>query len=1012
MTSSQAITKLTGSNYPTWKIQVKMALLKDGLFGIVSGTETAPANGDDLANFNKRKDKALALIVLAIDTSLLYLIPDPENPQTVWEKLQGQFQKKSWANKLSLRKKLYALRLVEGGSIQDHLKTMTELFNELAIVGSPVDDEDKVVHLLASLPPTYDMLVTALEANEHVPTMEMVVERLLHTERKQTEGEKELGLVASRAQNAKGRMGQGQSHATRGPICYKCKSFGHIKKNCPLWQKSKKCGETVQKAESEFGILAAETALFSSTVSCEKWLIDSGATSHMCCNDAHFTDLQPLKHTVKVSIGDGHGISAQGIGSVHLKINCQGKSSSLHLRDVLYVPDLEYNLISISKAGKAGNVSRFDGSKCEIMNKEGTVLASGVCEGSLYSLTVENNSPDNTEFLALESGNIDNSTLQLIDCEGEDSDAEIAPEVGPHLEPDIEPEVEQHPEPEMVPEVEQHPEPEIAPEVDPRVEPIAVRRSTRTRKSPDRYGERSAVAEDDEAVKLACDSESPKSYSEAMNHPHRNSWKSAMADEMKSLKVNDVWDLVPRPAGRKVIGSKWVFKVKVAADGSVTRHKARLVAQGYSQKPGLDYDETFSPVVRSETVRTIFALCAQKGLLLHQMDVATAFLNGKLEEEVYMEQPHGYCENKDLVCKLKRSLYGLKQSPRCWNVVLDKHLKSIGFNQHKEDPCLYTATGGETVIVAVYVDDLLIAAENENCLDKVKKKIAQGFNMKDLGELQSFLGIQVKQNEDGVFINQPGYTVKVLEKFGMKECNPVATPVNVSQKLKKDDGDEIVSQSLYQSAVGSLLYLSGWTRPDIAFAVHNVAKFASHPTKQHWIAVKHIFRYIRGTMDHGILYKRGDRALVGYSDASWASDANDRKSVSGYIFTLAGAPISWRSKKQTTVALSTAEAEYIALSAAAQEAVWLQNLMLGLGLKISPTVINEDNQSAIAIAKNPQFHGRTKHVDIKYHFVRELVNKGTILVKYCATGDMLADLLTKGLAAPQHKKLITNLNMV
>ena len=555
-------------------------------------------------------------------------------------------------------------------------------------------------------------------------------------------------------------------------------------------------------------------------------------------------------------------------------------------------------------------------------------------------------------------------------------------------------------------------EPPPVPLVEPHPEPATLRRSTRNKKSPDRYGDwLTDFAELDEYLAVAKDCESPKSYSEVMSHPNKSRWQSAMEDEMKSLKANDVWDLVPRPDARKVIGCKWVFKVKVAADGSVTRHKARLVAQGFSQKPGLDYDETFSPVVRSETVRTVFAICAQEGLLMHQMDVATAFLNGNLEEDVFMEQPEGYREN-NLVCKLKRSLYGLKQSPRCWNVVLDEHLQSIGFKQHQEDPCLYTATGGETVIVAVYVDDILVATQTKKKMDEIKGMIAKRFNVKDMGELQSFLGIQVKRDSDGLFISQPGYTMKVLEKFGMEKCNPVATPVNVSVKLQKDDGDEPVSKTLYQSAVGSLLYLSGWTRPDIAYAVSNVAKFASLPSKQHWIAVKHILRYIKGTLNHGIKYKKGDGMLVGYSDASWASDINDRKSVSGYVCTLSGAPISWRSKKQTTVALSTAEAEYIALAAAAQEVVWLRHLMRGLGMSTPPTVIHEDNQSAIAIAKNPQFHGRTKHVDIKYHFVRELVNNGSILLGYCASVDMLADLLTKGLAAPQHRKLSTHLSIV
>ena len=525
---------------------------------------------------------------------------------------------------------------------------------------------------------------------------------------------------------------------------------------------------------------------------------------------------------------------------------------------------------------------------------------------------------------------------------------------------------------------------------------VDVRRSSRPTKAkaPDRYGQWVMVAEE------------PTSYKEAMK-ANKDKWQAAMDQEFESLQKNAVWDLVPLPEGRKQVGSKWVYKTKLSADGSVERHKARLVAQGFSQKYGMDYDETFCPVVRTESVRAVIALAATKNLLLHQMDVTTAFLNGTLEEEVYMKQPEGFVKKgkENLVCKLKKSIYGLKQSPRCWNNALDGYLKSINLEQSNADPCIYT--GPEGVIVAVYVDDILIATETEEMMIKMKRSLSQKFEVKDLGELTSFLGVQVKQSSDGIWIGQPGYTSRILDKYQMKDAKPVSTPVDISSKMNIDSDSPPVDELLYQSAVGSLLYLSSWTRPDIAFAVNTVAKYNSNPTMEHWKAVKRILRYLKGTSEQGIKYSKDSKEnIIGYCDADWAGDRSDRKSTSGYVFHLAEAPISWRSKKQSCVALSTAEAEYVALASAAQEAVWLRELLRQLdGPVEEATTIFDDSQSAIAMAKNPQFHGRAKHIGIKYHYIRGEINNGTVKLQYLPTAEMPADILTKGLAKDRHEKL-------
>ena len=533
----------------------------------------------------------------------------------------------------------------------------------------------------------------------------------------------------------------------------------------------------------------------------------------------------------------------------------------------------------------------------------------------------------------------------------------------------------------------------------------ALRKSTRVRRPPDYYGTYVNTVKADFSPE-------PTTFNEAASSPDNKHWLEAMEKEMSSLKSNEVYDLVELPKDRKVVGSKWVYKRKMKADGSIERYKARLVAQGFTQRAGQDYDETFSPVVRSESLRTTIAIAVQNDMMLHHMDVTSAFLNGDLEE-VFMKQPEGFeVKGKEqMVYKLKKSLYGLKQAPRCWNMTLDQQLKKLGFIQSSSDPCLYISNSeGELFIIAVYVDDMLLVTRNQKKMKEVKHKLSTQFEIKDLGDLHYILGVSVIQNssEKSVWIGQPAYTSTVIEKFGLTNAKPVDTPTAAGSKLTTaTDDDELIDTSLYQSAVGSLQYLSTMTRPDISFAVSNVAKFCSKPSKEHWVAVKRIMRYLKGTLNYGLLYKKSKlNTCVGYSDADWAGDVNDRKSTSGYIFQVGGTAVSWKSQKQSCTALSTAEAEYVALSQAAQEAIWLRQLNSDLlSDSCEPTVLYEDNQAAICLSKNPQSHGKSKHIDIRYHFIREQVSKGTIEVKYCPTNDMIADILTKGLGKEKFHKL-------
>jgi hypothetical protein len=334
----------------------------------------------------------------------------------------------------------------------------------------------------------------------------------------------------------------------------------------------------------------------------------------------------------------------------------------------------------------------------------------------------------------------------------------------------------------------------------------------------------------------------------------------------------------------------------------------------------------------------------------------------------------------------------------------------MGFVQSISDPCIYTDAGGDIFFIGVYVDDIVLAGRNLERIREVKESLSQKFDIKDMGKLHYFLGVQVVQDQKtgDIWIGQPNYTENLLRKLGMQDSKPVSTPADASQKLvRAAEGEEYINQQQYQSIIGSLMYLSVSSRPDITYMVSTLARFSSHPTKQHWTALKRVLRYLKGTVQYGIVYTRkSSRECIGYSDADWAGDLDDRKSTSGYLFQVSGGAVTWRSKKQSCVALSTAEAEYMALSSAAQEAVWLRQLTAELGSSPeTATTIFEDNQSAIAMTKNPQFHGRAKHISIKYHFIREQVSNGAINLEYCPTNQMLVDMFTKGLSRDQFCKL-------
>ncbi|CAL2237091.1 unnamed protein product [Prunus armeniaca] len=469
---------------------------------------------------------------------------------------------------------------------------------------------------------------------------------------------------------------------------------------------------------------------------------------------------------------------------------------------------------------------------------------------------------------------------------------------------------------------------------------------------------------------------------------------------MESLYKNSVWELVPKPKDRKLVGCKWLFRKKEGLhEQDVVRFKARLVAKGYSQKEGVDYDEIFSPVVKHTSIRLLLAMATQHDMEIEQMDVKTAFLHGDLEETIFMAQPEGFVEygKENLVCPLKKSLYGLKQSPRQWYKRFDYFMLKINFRRCLYDCCVYyhVFQDGMIILLLLYVDDMLITCQDKSRIQYLKKMLSKEFDMKDLGAAQKILGMEIQRDRTAgrIWISQAKYIQKVLEKFNMQEAKVVSTPLAAHFKLsgqqcpKSEEEQQVMEKVPYANVVGCLMYAMVCTRPDIAQAISVVSRYMGNPGKQHWDAVKWILRYLKGDLDK-------------------------RRSTSGYVFTCAGGLISWRALLQPITALSTTEAEYIALAEAGKEAIWLNGLVSQMGITQDCVKLQCDSQSAIHLAKNQVFSGRSKHIEARYHRIRNWVESKEIWIEKIHTDDNAADFLTKIVPAKKFKHCLNLINLV
>ncbi|GKB72637.1 retrovirus-related pol polyprotein from transposon TNT 1-94, partial [Tanacetum coccineum] len=461
----------------------------------------------------------------------------------------------------------------------------------------------------------------------------------------------------------------------------------------------------------------------------------------------------------------------------------------------------------------------------------------------------------------------------------------------------------------------------------------------------------------------------PTSYSQACRN---TDWINAMEKELNALEQNRTWELTELPIGHKPITSKWVYKIKYKANGTLDKYKARLVVRGYNQKEGQDYKHTFSPVAKLETVRVIIALATAKDWPLHQLDVNNAFLHGYLDEEIYMIPPEGYNKAKPgQVCKLLRSLYGLKQASRQWNQELSKFICSLGFVQSKHDHSLFVKNKDSVfTAVLVYVDDILITGNCAEDIQATKVALDQKFTIKDLGLAQYFLGIEICRSTHGTHLSQRKYILDLLQDAGLTACKPAPSPMPTHLKLSTDKGTPLSDVGAYRRLVGRLLYLT-MTRPDISYVVQHLSQFVAEPKDTHMQAALYLLRYLKGSISKGLFYPlQSQLKITGFSDADWANCLMTRRSLTGYCIFLGHALISWKTKKQATVSRSSTEAEYRSMAATTCELLWLSYLLKDLGIHVKfPVTLFCDNKSAQMLAANPCFHDRSKHVDIDCHFI-------------------------------------------
>ncbi|RVW21330.1 Retrovirus-related Pol polyprotein from transposon RE1 [Vitis vinifera] len=1064
-----------GDNYQAWAVRMTVHLEALDLWEAIEedyDVPPLPAN-PTMAQLKThkekktRKSKAKAYLFSTVSSTIFTRIMNLELAKDIWDYLKKEYQGNERTKNmkvLNLIREFEMLKMKETENIKDYSDKLLGIVNKVRLLGKDFSDERIVQKILVTLPEKYESKISSLEESKDLSSIslaELVNALQAQEQRRMIRKEESMeGALQAKAENSGGGKDKKNNNKKKNnktdnnnknkdgtyPPCPHCKKTNHPQRKC-WWRpdvKCRKCGQighmericksqqheeakasTEQHQEEQ---LFVATCFTTSNSSSDSWLIDSGCTNHMTNDQELFKELDKTIIS-KVKIGNGEFISVKGKGTVAI----ESLTGLKYITDVLYVPDIDQNLLSVGQLIEKGFKVIFEDKWCMIKDAKGRDVFKVKMRAKSFALNLMedeqiafSSTVSNAELwhrrlghfhhvglLYMQKQNLvkgvpllEDKLADCVACQYGKQTRRPFPQTawramhklqlvhtdvgGPQKTPSLNGSkyyiafiddytrfcwiyflksksevanvfwkykawVENQSSCRMQ-KIRSDNGKEYTNEIfDKFCEEAGIEHQLTTPYTPQQNGvkrdklDKKAEQEDvkfmedrqwnwEESIKMQLP-KVPQYFDEDIDDvPVRefeeaekdDKWIEAMKEELRMIEKNDTWELVDRPQHRKVIGVKWVYRTKLNADGSVNKYKARLVVKGYSQVFGVDFSETFAPVARLDTIRMLLALTAQKGWKTYQLDVKSAFLNGYLQEEIYVEQPEGFQVKgqEEKVYLLKKALYGLKQAPRAWYSRIDEHLQSLGFVKSPSEATLYVkGTDANLIVVSVYVDDLLVTGSNEKLVKEFKAEMLKVFEMTDLGLMSYFLGMEVKQDHDGVFISQKKYAKEILNKFHMDDCKRTSTPMNQKEKFSKDDGTEKVDESQYRSLIGCLMYLTA-TRPDIMFSVSLLSRFMHCASEVHFQAAKRIVRYIKGTTNYGIKYSYCQNfKLHGYSDSDWAGSIDDMRSTTGFCFNFGSGIFSWSSKKQDVIAQSTAEAEYVAANATVNQAIWIKKYL-------------------------------------------------------------------------------------
>uniref|UniRef100_A0A2N9GRF5 CCHC-type domain-containing protein n=2 Tax=Fagus sylvatica TaxID=28930 RepID=A0A2N9GRF5_FAGSY len=987
--------KFDGSNFIRWQDKMKFLLTALKIFYVLDPNlqpipDPTPQDTEQLKQqrIKKEEDELVCRghILNTLSDRLYDLFTTMTSPKEIWKALETKYKTEKQGTDKFIIQKYFDFKMMDNVSVLDQVHELQILVHKLNDLSIKIPELFQVGAIIAKLPPSWNNYRKKLLHMAEELTLEQIGTHLrIEEESRIREGTNYVSKVNEGTVNYVLNGGVGSSKTNKsfrpnkkivkktnsnkdkkGRACFHCGKKGHYIRECRFLKNQMKEKElntseanvvdeiVAMVSEMQIGMIT-EVHMANAAENSSEWWYDSGATIHVCNNKMLFKEYVEVGNGLEVLMGNHNTAKVLGTGTVELILR--------------FYPTLEFQDPKRTKLGPRAIKSVFVG--YAVNSKAYRLL-------DLSSNTIVESR--DVEFI--ENKFINDSQIEPKQTQESDSLVNDSLSGNKRIEPSS---------------------------------PNEQRRSQRVRKEKDfgpdfiSYQVNVYLVEGNREKVLSKlpfvgnVEEDPNTYSEAMASRDAAFWREAVNDEMDSILSNNTWVLVDLPPSSNTIGCKWVFRRKYRTDGTIQTFKARLVAKGFRQREGIDYFDTYAPVARITSIRVLIALASIYKLVVHQMDVKTAFLNGDLDEEVYMDQPEGFVlpGNEKKVYKLVKSLYGLKQAPKQWHEKFDTVILANGFKHNGADKCVYSKFTSEYgVIVCLYVDDMLIFGTNMLGVCETKKYLASVFKMKDLNEADTILGIKVKRHSEGYALCQNHYIEKVLLKYKHLNVKEVNTPFDSNYKLVENTG-RAIAQLEFASAIGSMMYAMHCTRPDIAFAVNRLSRYTSNPSAEHWKAIARVLGYLKKTKDLGLYYSGYPAVLEGYSDANWVTSVGDNKSTSGWIFTLGGGAISWASKKQSCISHSTMESEFIALASAGKEAEWLRNMLYDIELwpqPMSAISIYCDSQATMSKAYSKIYNGKSRHISLRHEYVRQLVEDGVISIVYVKSSGNLADPFTKGLS--------------